>query len=318
MAKVYTKTGDLGQTSLYGGTRISKDSLQVNTYGAIDRANASIGVAKSNLKDKNLKDILNICQIKLFEVAAYVASDESGRKKLENNIRKEDVSFVEKTIDLLTSDLEKVDYFIIPGNSVESSLLHSARVDIRAAERKLVEFSKNSNGYGIYLEFLNRLSDLIYTIARYVDEVLNTYRLKESNDMKFLSIARRIEEACFKKAQEINVPMAVAITDNAGEVISFGVMEDTLRISYKLSKDKAYTAAVLKMQTEDLCKVANPGQSLYGIENADNIVIFGGGIPLFIDDKLVGAIGISGGSVEEDILVAKAGEEEFYKGYGRE
>lgn len=315
MTKVYTKTGDKGTTGLFGGTRIGKDSLRVETYGSIDTANASIGVARSHIHNKTYHDLLKTCQLQLFEIAALIASDEKGLELLNSSIGKKDVEYLEASIDILSQDLSERNYFSVPGKSKQSSFLHQARVDVRQAERRLIALSHQEKVAEILIQYMNRLSDLMYTLSRVVDEVHQINDPVEAKlSTKMLLRARDIERACIEKAKEIGVPMAIAISDKHGEIVSFGVMDETMDVSYSLAKDKAYTSAVIRMETSELGMLTQPGQSLYGLENKKHIVVFGGGIPLFSHGKIIGAIGVSGGSVEEDIQVAKAGEAEFLRG----
>ena len=316
MGKVYTKTGDNGSTSLYGGTRIGKDSLKVDTYGRIDTANASIGLAKAHLRNPLYRDLLEVCQLKLFEIAAETASDSQGKKNLRGQIKEEDISFLETAIDELSQGLEDRNFFSIPGHSKKSAFLHMARTDVRLGERGLVELAKTEEVSSYSLKYLNRLSDLLFILSRVVDEKEEVPGEKSESGVTsvILEGAREIEKACFQKAREISVPMAVAVTDAKGTLVSFGVMDNTLGISYDLAKDKAYTAALLRTDTEKLRDLTNPQASLYGLQSRDRIVVFGGGLPLFHKGPLIGAVGVSGGTVEEDMLVVKAGEESFMKG----
>ena len=121
------------------------------------------------------------------------------------------------------------------------------------------------------------------------------------------SIACILGSIAKEKAVSIGVPMAIAIVDNGGHLIYFCKMDRTLPASTDLAISKAYTAATLRMETSELGKLAQPGEVLYGIQHAldGKVVLFGGGLPLYLDEEVVGGIGISGGSVEEDILVAK-------------
>lgn len=117
-------------------------------------------------------------------------------------------------------------------------------------------------------------------------------------------ILARVAEA---EAKRIGVPMAIAITDAMGETIHFTFMDDTLPVSREIALSKAHTAAVLRMSTRQLGEISTPGQPLYGIETVHQgkLILFGGGFPLVAEGKTVGAIGISGGSVEEDEEVAR-------------
>jgi uncharacterized protein GlcG (DUF336 family) len=123
------------------------------------------------------------------------------------------------------------------------------------------------------------------------------------------AVAELVADACRAEAQRLAIPMAVATVDAEGGLQSFSRMDGTLPVSTELAVSKAYTAALLRMPTHELGKLAQPGQPLYGIETSHNgkIVLFGGGFPLSLDGVVAGAIGISGGTVEEDMQVARTG-----------
>ena len=117
----------------------------------------------------------------------------------------------------------------------------------------------------------------------------------------------RLVEAGMRKAQEIGVPMVLAVVDQNGDVIEARRMDDALIVSVTLAPHKAYTAATVRLPTHELAQAAQPGQSLYGIDvNLPKITLVGGGLPLRKDGKVVGAVGVSGGSVEQDVAVAQA------------
>ncbi|MBI4777143.1 MAG: heme-binding protein [Deltaproteobacteria bacterium] len=123
-----------------------------------------------------------------------------------------------------------------------------------------------------------------------------------------LDLALELVAAARKKALEINVPMVIAVVDAGGNAVVFQRMDKALLVSIDIALNKAYTAAAVKLPTHELGVLAQPGQPLFGIHNADGgrIVIFGGGFPLKRVDEIVGGIGVSGGSVEQDISCAKA------------
>ena len=128
-----------------------------------------------------------------------------------------------------------------------------------------------------------------------------------------LDLALELVAAAQKKAQEINVPMVVAVVDAGGNPVAFQRMDGALLVSIDIAINKAYTAAAVKLSTHELGVVAQPGQPLFGIHNADGgrIVIFGGGFPLKRGNEIIGGIGVSGGSVDEDIGCAQAALERF-------
>ena len=128
-----------------------------------------------------------------------------------------------------------------------------------------------------------------------------------------LEKALELIQAMKAKAVEIKVPMVITVADAAGDVVALERMDGTLPISLKISPNKARTAARIRLSTEDLAKAAGAGASLFGIHNDPEVIIFGGGIPLTHEGFVVGAVGVSGGSVEEDVSVAKAGVAAFDK-----
>jgi uncharacterized protein GlcG (DUF336 family) len=123
-----------------------------------------------------------------------------------------------------------------------------------------------------------------------------------------LDMALALIDAAKAKAKEIGVPMVIAVVDSGGNVIALQRMDQALLVSLDIAVNKAYSAVAVKIPTHELAKVAQPGQPLFGIHNADQgrIVIFGGGFPLSQGNELIGGIGVSGGSVEDDMLCAEA------------
>jgi uncharacterized protein GlcG (DUF336 family) len=128
-----------------------------------------------------------------------------------------------------------------------------------------------------------------------------------------LSAAKPVVEAAERKAEEIGVPMNIAVVDRGGNLVAFERMDDAWLASTDIAIDKAFTAVSLDMPTGDLADPTQPGESLYGLNttNDGRLVVFGGGIPLEQGGEIVGAIGVSGGSVDQDVEVARAGVDAF-------
>lgn len=128
-----------------------------------------------------------------------------------------------------------------------------------------------------------------------------------------LDLALELIAASKEKAREINVPMVIAVVDGGGNLVALQRMDQALLVSIDIAVNKAYTAVAIKIPTHELAKIAQPEQPLFGIHNADGgrIVIFGGGFPLKRNEEIIGGIGVSGGSVEEDIQCAEAALERF-------
>lgn len=167
--KIYTKTGDKGQTSLYDGNRVDKDDLRVESYGTLDELNSYIGLCTNYAKDED-KEVLRSIQIKLFSVSAELATREKGKYK--TPITDNDVESLEKIIDSYIEKIDKMDAFIVPGTNLISANLHIARTICRKAERRIISLSKIENVNPILIKYINRLSDLIYAIARYNESEL--------------------------------------------------------------------------------------------------------------------------------------------------
>lgn len=123
-----------------------------------------------------------------------------------------------------------------------------------------------------------------------------------------LKIAKKLIEAAEKKAAEIEVPMVISIVDAGGNFVACHRMDEALLVSVDIAQNKAWTSIAMKTPTENLANAASNGAELFGINTTNNgrVVIFGGGIPLIQDNRIIGAVGVSGGSVKEDIEVAEA------------
>lgn len=316
MAKVYTKTGDSGSTGLFGGTRISKSDLRVEAYGTIDEGSAVIGIAKASLKQKEMKAQLDAIQEDLLLAGAEVASDEKGRVKLIQKIEKGDVERLEAWIDEYDRYLAPLRAFIHPGENLSSSYLHQARTILRRAERRLITLSDSQPVRPELLQYLNRVSDYCFTLARMVDqwdqiEQIASKALEKGiwmPDHMNLDFAQEIIQAGIQEAGKGQVDFVFAVCDDGGNMIAEARMDQALLGSIEIARGKAFTSAALKLPTETVGQLAQPGQMLYGIENTHpgKLVLFGGGIPIFCKDRVIGALGVSGGTVEEDIAIAKA------------
>ncbi|ALF10864.1 cob(I)yrinic acid a,c-diamide adenosyltransferase [Parageobacillus thermoglucosidasius] len=315
---IYTKKGDKGETGLLGGSRISKDSLQVACYGTLDEANAALGVAYSQIENKEIKSIIRDIQKQLFVVGAELASDEKGYSLLKEKVSGKDVTTLEDIIDHYEKKLGPIHEFIIPGETTASSHLHLARAIIRRAERLIVNLSKTSNVRLEIIQFMNRLSDALFMLARaevyysmvegIKEKVIEKIRTGKTSHELTLEMALKMANVAERKAAEIGVPIVFTAVDASGNIVLLHRMKGALLASLDLSPNKAYTAVALKMATHELAPLIQPGRELYGIQvsNQNKIVTFGGGYPLKINDEIIGGIGVSGGSVEEDMEIAQA------------
>lgn len=166
MARIYTRTGDKGETGLVGGARVSKDSLRVETYGNVDELNSVIGIVRASLSDEELDALLVEIQNDLFIVGSDLASvGDSGQRNIPR-ISKERIVAMERTIDKLETELSPLKAFILPGGGVTGSLLHNARTVARRAERCVVTLGKTETINEQMVPYMNRLSDLLFVMAR--------------------------------------------------------------------------------------------------------------------------------------------------------
>ena len=168
--KIYTKSGDKGKTSLFGGERVSKDAHRIEAYGTIDELNSAIGVIRAMKPAVDVDRILNRIQHDLFLLGADLATPRTKGQKKVPRVEEHDVEHLERTIDRLDSSLEPLRQFVLPGGSRIAAEIHSVRTICRRAERRLVELSRKSDIGTTPLVYINRLSDLLFVMARYVNK----------------------------------------------------------------------------------------------------------------------------------------------------
>ncbi|AJW64787.1 cob(I)yrinic acid a,c-diamide adenosyltransferase [Elizabethkingia sp. HX WHF] len=177
--KIYTKTGDKGETALYGGTRVSKASARVDAYGTIDELNAFIGIAKSHIDDSDCLKQLAEIQYDLFTLGSEAATPidkvylANGKSRLPVTIKEEDISKLEVWMDKMDESLEPLQFFILPGGGKAATFLHAARTICRRAERGMVFLNETEEVRPELIKYLNRLSDYLFVLARYVSMLDN-------------------------------------------------------------------------------------------------------------------------------------------------
>jgi cob(I)alamin adenosyltransferase len=168
--KIYTKTGDAGQTSLFDNSRVSKADARVDAYGEVDELNAFLGAVRASGLDADIGATLDAVQRDLFAVGARLA-DPSARiagRVTKAAVEESDVERLERTIDRLESELVELRRFILPGGSMAGALLHVSRTICRRAERRVVGLGADAVE-PIVVVYLNRLSDLLFVMARAVN-----------------------------------------------------------------------------------------------------------------------------------------------------
>jgi cob(I)alamin adenosyltransferase len=164
--RIYTKTGDTGETGLFGGQRVSKDHIRVEAYGAVDELNANLGVARAILADTGLLRLLADLQARLFELGGDLATP-PARERRPASINDGDVLWLEQQIDAFEAELPPLKTFVLPAGTPGAAQLHVARTVCRRAERRCVTLSQaEPDTTPLAVMFLNRLADLLFVLTR--------------------------------------------------------------------------------------------------------------------------------------------------------
>lgn len=163
--KIYTKRGDEGKTSLYGGARISKDDIRIEAYGTVDELNSYIGLLIASLPNDGEKELLIEIQKRLFTIGSILASDPS--KELPTpDLLDSDVSILETAMDNMDAQLPALRTFVLPGGSQSNSIAHICRTVSRRAERRTITLAQSAKLDPIVIKYLNRLSDYFFILSR--------------------------------------------------------------------------------------------------------------------------------------------------------
>lgn len=172
--KIYTKTGDKGKTSLIGGTKVPKSHLRIEAYGTVDELNAYLGLCRDIMLDDNSRNTVQKIQEDLFIIGALLACDPDKKMKMTlPEIKEDHIHLLEKEIDRMDGVLPAMKYFILPGGHQIISHLHIARCICRRAERYCVRLEEESTVDLLILQYLNRLSDYLFVLARYTGHLLH-------------------------------------------------------------------------------------------------------------------------------------------------
>ena len=341
--KVYTKHGDKGMSSLASsGMQLFKSDERFDALGTIDELTSQIGLAKVLVREEALRLGLTRVQRDLMTLMAGVADARNAKYVITD----EEIAFLESEMDRMDEALPEEFHFILPGGSEVSARLDVARTVARRAERALVTMDRRFSTQGNYKAFINRVSDYLYIMARYLDQnagaaatfaeparsaapvqtaaAVNTSAaanivsaggdrpmeqndvvkevLRQLGDYRALDLARakRLIDAVEQYAQQQGKKAVIAVCNSEGNPIAVHVMDGAFLVSYEVAVKKAYTSVAVKMSTMELSKIAQPGGTFYGLANLDKMVIFGGGVPLMENGKIVGGLGVSGGTGEED------------------
>jgi cob(I)alamin adenosyltransferase len=172
--KIYTKTGDQGQTSLYGGKRLSKSDLRIESYGTVDELNSQLGVVVAYIKQyqpdqKEMIEQLISVQSRLFDLGTHLAAEPGKKNLILPELNSTHIEQLEKQIDFWTEKLPELKFFILPGGSLEAAQAHVARTVCRRAERSIVSLTETESIQPELIQYLNRLSDYLFVLARFLN-----------------------------------------------------------------------------------------------------------------------------------------------------
>jgi cob(I)alamin adenosyltransferase len=183
--KIYTKTGDTGTTALFGGTRVPKDHIRIESYGTVDELNSYIGLIRDQEMNSHYKKILIEVQDRLFTVGAILATPPEKEVKKNGELRLQNLGIIESDIELLENEIDSMEealppmtHFVLPGGHTTVSYCHIARCVCRRAERNAVHLDHNEAVAEIVIKYLNRLSDYLFVLARKLSNDLEAEEVK--------------------------------------------------------------------------------------------------------------------------------------------
>lgn len=176
--KIYTKTGDKGETSLIGGTRVKKSHARIEAYGTVDELNSFIGVVRDQEVNQKRQALFSEIQDRLFTIGSTLATDPDRDTKIQTpDLHEEDIQFLEKEMDALDQNLPPLRNFILPGGHVAVSFCHVARTVCRRAERLSIALQEDSLVDDLIIKYLNRLSDFLFVLSRAISQELGAQEI---------------------------------------------------------------------------------------------------------------------------------------------
>lgn len=170
--KIYTKTGDSGTTSLFGGKRVSKADLRIDTYGTVDELNSFIGLVRDQEVNTKRKDILVEIQDRLFTIGSILATEPGNTKVKIPSLIEDDIVLLEKEMDVMEAELPPMKFFVLPGGHQSISFCHVARTVCRRAERLTISLNTQEVIDPLVIKYLNRLSDYLFMLSRTMTQEL--------------------------------------------------------------------------------------------------------------------------------------------------
>ncbi len=332
--KFYTGQGDKGLTSLAPASQVSKADERVGAVGAVEEIVSALGTVKTATECPAFRGKLERIQHTLRTLAQGLRDPRSGK-----------YTFSAEEIDFLESDMDKMLEHVtpetiastLPGGNKQSAALDVAHTTTRRAERDVIAMDRRYAVPRTFKQYLNRLSDYLLVSARYSDylfensetqkpaapasvagsgsstDALVAEVLARLGGSKVLDLekAKTLIEAVEERAKSQGKHAVIAVCNPEGNPIAVHVMDGAFLVSYEVAVKKAYTAVAVKMSTMELSSLCQPGGTFYGLQALDKVITFGGGIPLYSDGVIVGGLGVSGGTGEEDHDLALYGAAVF-------
>lgn len=303
-SSLYTGYGDKGYTSLLKNKHVPKTDAIIEVIGTIDEYSAFLGLSRAQCADDELCQDIKKVQKKLVSIMGELAGGEIS-------VTEECVKAVEALCDKYCP--KEFSGFTLSGETIVSSQLDIARTVIRRAERVASKLLTLNKIRPLTYVYLNRLSDMTYAMSQYASKdnkkALSKIGAVNSEITELtLGLAKEISLAVEKKAEEMGKNVVIAVLDAGANLMLLHSMQDSYIASRQIAQDKAYTAVALKMPTH-IALNESRGGALDGLSATDSnhIMLLGGGEPLIINGKVVGAVGVSGGTADEDIFFAQFG-----------
>lgn len=329
---IYTKSGDGGMASTMNRRSIPKNAPVFALLGDLDELGSALGVARGKLP-ADTREIVKALQQDLISFSGEIA----GGERFATARR---VASMEESIDMMMGAAGQFEGFVLPGGSPGGAALDLARSVARRAERDLVACKQTGGVSREAMMYLNRLSDLLYALARFTDgragetpekpvspevhaapaaaSIVTTAEPMPAGS--FLDTSLWLCRQVVAYAREtMNLPVVAACCDGGGNDVTLLRADGAYIASVDVARNKAYTSVSLQMPTEDLAELCGPGGQLYGLQhtNGGRIVIFGGGFPLSRGGAIIGGFGVSGGSAEQDTNLARWARALFEQQGGR-
>ena len=303
---------------------VSKSDDRIELVGTIEELSGHLGLLRTMLKDPQTEEMLEQIRRTLLTVTAGVSDPYSK----DYRIKEEATEGLEKEIDRLDALLADTGRKLPNGLTRLSAQIDVTRAVSRRAERAYALVSVRFGGDNGAKKYLNRLSDYLYVLARFMEqqgenppemtvsdvhvgETLVREVLKQMGIIGRISLdsAKRLIEKIEEEAKRRGKKAVIAVCGPDGNPIAVHVMDGAFLVSFDVAVKKAYTSVAVKMSTMELSRLAQPGGTFYGLDKMEggNIIIFGGGVPIKAGDTIIGGLGVSGGTGEEDHSLAEYG-----------